>query len=110
MDIIKFDSLLWLKVFNQKLKKDYKKMFFPNGDSFNQLWQMYVDNYCKIRDLNINIPDEIEFPVCFDYYLDNNNYNNYAQFHREKYIEFCSKMRQVINLIDDYIKEKEMNV
>lgn len=105
MDIIKFDNLFWLRKFNKELQQGYKKMFYPNDENFNILWELYVDTYFKAKEIGLLIPEETEYPIFVDYYLDD-TYDSYSEYHKKKYREFCEKMNNTINKINIFLEER----
>lgn len=105
MDVIIFNNLLWLQKFRNNLQKKYKKMFYPNGKEFNELWEMYVDNYFKAKEIGLIILEESEYPIFIDNFLDNNS-NDFTKSHKKKYKEFCEKMINTIKTIDVFLTER----
>lgn len=106
MDIIKFDNLFWLRKFNKELQRGYKKMFYPNGKDFTDMWQMYVDNYYQIKEIGINIPNEMEYPSYFDCISEDIVYEDFTQYYKEQYNKFCKKIEDTISIINDYLSER----
>ncbi len=105
MSVIMFDSLSWLRVFRNKLKKNYKKMFDMDNPEFNNLWQMYVDNYFKAKEIGLDIPMEDDYPLNINYYISDTDYNNYTDYHKDKFVEFCKLMEEAIEIIDAYLAD-----
>ena len=108
MDIIKFDSLNWLRSFKRTLEHNYKKMFYPGNEKYRELWQLYVDSYYKAKEIGLVIPSEMDYPLYEDYFLTNSGYNNHTQYFKDNSKIFFDMMRETIFQIDNFIKEKEV--
>ena len=105
MEVIKFSSSPWLLKFRMELQKHYKKMFHPGDKMFDYMWQLYVDNYYKAKEMGLDIPEEMEYPVFFDYFLNDVESDNYTEFHKEQYKKFCTMMEETIRTIDLFLEE-----
>lgn len=102
MDVIKY---IWLYKFNNELKLNYKKMFYPNNKEYDYMWQKYVDIYIQCKKIGLNIPEETEFPVYLSI-IYNTQYNNYTTYYKSQYKKFCTKMKNTINTIDLFLKKE----
>lgn len=108
MDIIIFNSLSWVSAFKEKLQKNYKKMFYPLNDEYKELWQIYVDNTYRAREIGLILPDETDYPLYIDYYISDTEEKKYSQFFREKQNEFYHMMQDTILTIDDFLNKREV--
>ena len=108
MDVIKFNSLYWVYKFKKELENNYKKMFYPKIKEYNSLWEIYVENYFKLKEIGLIIPEETEYPLYIDYFIMDTGYKNHTQYYKDKYNEFCKEMEHTILIIDNYLKEKEV--
>jgi len=109
MDIvyIDFNNKIKIKLLNilKEIKLNYKKMFNPNNNQYNDLWILYNsinDLLIKNKYTPIDIPSENEYPFYEDYYLLNIK-KDYKTWYKETSEIFNNKMLDTINIIDKYI-------
>lgn len=110
MKVIQFDkqnkTKIWLINVKNDMKKNYKQMFNSNNKMYNHLWEQYVEIENRLITEGfqpIGIPDEMDFPLFEEYFISQLT-ENYTQWYKKSFNDFCEQMLETINKIEKYIE------
>ena len=73
------------------------KLFDGNSDIYNDFWQAYVDLE------GIELPNELDLPYTDEYQFIETK-ENYSDWYKRKYKEFCERIREIRDILEEYIE------
>lgn len=113
MKVVQFNSQSktkqWLMNILNDMKQNYKQMFNSHNKRYASLWEQYVEiNYTLTTQgyKPIDIPDEMDFPLFEEYYISHLT-ENYTQWYKRTFNEFCNQMEVTIKTMEEYMKEMQ---
>ena len=74
------------------------ELFNGSSSIYCEFWQAYVDLE------GILLPDELSMPYIDEYGLTDTK-EDYSEWYKKKYKEFCEKIRDVRAILGEYISE-----
>lgn len=89
------------------IKDNYKKMFHSGTKEFGFLWETYADLFYDMKQIGLDIPDEMDYPFNLDFFITDTGYNNYTQYCKDKLIEFNKMMEEMIVTVEKILEERD---
>lgn len=100
MSVIVFNpQVKTIKWMIKMINENPGKLFDGSSDIYNEFWQSYADLE------GINLPYELDLPYVQEYFLtENNNKEDYSDWYKRKYKEFCTRIKEVKDILINYIE------
>ena len=106
MTIKQLHGIKWLRDYQNEIHNSVGIMFTgEERNKYNKLWQQYVDINDILTEYDlpkIDLPDEKDYPIALDYYIEKSN-ESYTMWYKRNYDEFRRMMKATETKIESYI-------
>ena len=105
----KIETIRWLKSIRKTMHDTPGSLFNASSNLYVPFWTDYCNISERLEEAGlppIDLPGEMDYPHYFDHQIERLT-DNYTEWYKKNFKEFCQKMKETEKVLDKYIIENE---